>query len=378
MTETTPAQPQTQPQPQNTTAQLKRGVVKQVLSGDAIVLRGPPVNGPPKEMTVYLSNVSAPRLAKRPTDNSEGTPDEPYAWESREFLRKKVVGKEVTFFRDFTATSGREHGRIYLGDSENAENVTESSVAEGWVEVRQGTKGTDEYTQKLNELQEAAKASKKGKWGPEEEAKNHIRDIKWTIDNPRNFVDSLKQKPQKAVIEQVRDGATVRALLLPDFHYITLVMSGVKAPMVRTGAEGKVVEADPYGEEARFYTESRILQRDVEVVLESVSNQNFVGSIVHPNGNIAEMLLRDGFAKCVDWSIALASCGTEVYRTAERYAKEHKLRLWKTYQPSAALSGDKKSFQAKVMEIVMGDALVIKKDSGEVMKIWLSSIRPPK
>uniref|UniRef100_A0A914VEV9 TNase-like domain-containing protein n=1 Tax=Plectus sambesii TaxID=2011161 RepID=A0A914VEV9_9BILA len=30
------------------------------------------------------------------------------------------------------------------------------------------------------------------------------------------------------------------------------------------------------------------------------------------------------------------------------------------------------------MEIVMGDALVIKKDSGEVMKIWLSSIRPPK
>lgn len=85
-----------------------------------------------------------------------------------------------------------------------------------------------EYTQKLTELQEAAKLAKKGKWGPEEDAKNHVRDVKWTIENPRNFVDSLKQKPQKAVIEQVRDGSTVRAFLLPDFYYITLVMSGVK------------------------------------------------------------------------------------------------------------------------------------------------------
>jgi hypothetical protein len=56
----------------------------------------------------------------------------------------------------------------------------------------------------------------------------------------------------------------------------------LQAPMLRTGAEGKVTEADPFGEEARFFTECRILQRDVEVVLESVSNQNFVGSIIHP------------------------------------------------------------------------------------------------
>ena len=40
--------------------------------------------------------------------------------------------------------------------------------------------------------------------------------------------------------------------------------------------------------------------------------------MLHPKGNIAELLLREGFAKCVDWSIALATCGPEILRTAER------------------------------------------------------------
>jgi len=50
-----------------------------------------------------------------------------------------------------------------------------------------------EYQQKLNELQNAAKAAGKGKWS--ETAKEHVRDIKWTLENPRNFVDSFHNKP---------------------------------------------------------------------------------------------------------------------------------------------------------------------------------------
>lgn len=92
--------------------QMKRGLVKQVLSGDAIVLQGPATqSGTPKEITVFLSYVVAPRLAKRPNDNAPGSADEPFAWESREWLRKKIVGKSVVFIQDFIATSGREHGQ---------------------------------------------------------------------------------------------------------------------------------------------------------------------------------------------------------------------------------------------------------------------------
>lgn len=58
-----------------------------------------------------------------------------------------------------------------------------------------------------------------------------VRHITWVIENPRALVDLHKQKPISAVIEQVRDGSTVRAFLLPDFHYITLILSGVKVIM---------------------------------------------------------------------------------------------------------------------------------------------------
>ena len=42
--------------------------------------------------------------------------DEAYAWESREFLRKKVLGKEVVFTIDpKSKTLNREYGNIFLG-----------------------------------------------------------------------------------------------------------------------------------------------------------------------------------------------------------------------------------------------------------------------
>lgn len=61
----------------STNSSIKRGFVKQVLSGDSIVLQGPvTANEPPKEITVYLSNVNAPRLAKRPIKESDSSADE--------------------------------------------------------------------------------------------------------------------------------------------------------------------------------------------------------------------------------------------------------------------------------------------------------------
>ena len=51
--------------------------------------------------------------------------------------------------------------------------------------------------------------------------------------------------------------------------------------MFKIEAEGKQV-AEPFAEEAKYFTEVRLLQRDVKIVLESVSNQNCIGSVLHP------------------------------------------------------------------------------------------------
>ncbi|KAJ1367861.1 hypothetical protein KIN20_028869 [Parelaphostrongylus tenuis] len=371
----TPASEPVPPPAASTQPSFRRGFVKQVLSGDAVVLQGQPTNGPPPETTVYLSNVVAPRLGKRPTETTTATVDEPFAWDSREFLRKKIVGQMVTFMKEYTAASGRDHGKIYLGGTnpDNAENVTESGVAAGWLEVRPG-RIADEYVTKLLELQDQAKAAGRGKWGSSSDA---IREVKWIIENPRQLVDQYKQKPVDAVVEMVRDGSTLRVMLLPSFEYITLQLSGVRAPATRSGTDGK---PELYAEEAKFFVEQRLLQQDVQVILESTSNQNVVGSVIHPKGNIAESLLREGYAKCVDWSIGLCSGGAEKLRAAEKQAKDKKLRLWKTYQPSAgsALSGDKKSFTGKVVEIIMSDAMMVTKPDGSEVKIHLASVRLPR
>ena len=80
-----------------------------------------------------------------------------------------------------------------------------------------------------------------------------------------------------AVIEHVRDGCTVRAFLLPDFQYVTVMLAGVKAPM--TKMDGTV---EPFAEQAKYFVESRLLQKDVEILLEGVSNQNLLGTVLHP------------------------------------------------------------------------------------------------
>ncbi|RVE56701.1 hypothetical protein OJAV_G00223810 [Oryzias javanicus] len=46
-------------------APLQRGIVKMVLSGCAIIVRGQPRGGPPPERQINLSNIRAGALARR-------------------------------------------------------------------------------------------------------------------------------------------------------------------------------------------------------------------------------------------------------------------------------------------------------------------------
>lgn len=48
-------------------------VFTQVLSGDSVIIRGQPRGGPPPERQLCLSNVNAPKLARRSNPNVEGS-----------------------------------------------------------------------------------------------------------------------------------------------------------------------------------------------------------------------------------------------------------------------------------------------------------------
>ncbi|XP_058385355.1 staphylococcal nuclease domain-containing protein 1 [Diceros bicornis minor] len=359
---------------------VQRGIVKMVLSGCAIIVRGQPRGGPPPERQINLSNIRAGNLARRAAatqPEAKDTPDEPWAFPAREFLRKKLIGKEVCFTIENKTPQGREYGMIYLGKDTNGENIAESLVAEGLATRREGIRANNPEQNRLSECEEQAKAAKKGMWS-EGNGSHTIRDLKYTIENPRHFVDSHHQKPVNAIIEHVRDGSVVRALLLPDYYLVTVMLSGIKCPTFRREADGSETP-EPFAAEAKFFTESRLLQRDVQIILESCHNQNILGTILHPNGNITELLLKEGFARCVDWSIAVYTRGAEKLRAAERFAKERRLRIWRDYvAPTANLDQKDKQFVAKVMQVLNADAIVVKLNSGDYKTIHLSSIRPPR
>jgi hypothetical protein len=84
------------------------------------------------------------------------------------------------------------------------------------------------------------------------------------------FMSEWRGKELDGIVEQVKDGSTMRVrLLLPegDHQVVNLALAGVRA----SRASGKPGEtSEPFGEEGKFFTETRLLQRGVKVTLRSL------------------------------------------------------------------------------------------------------------
>ena len=115
----------------------------------------------------------------------------------------------------------------------------------------------------------------------------------------------------------------------------------------------------------------------------------FVAKVKHPAGDIAQLLILNGLARCADWmSPLLGGEGMQKLRDAERYtisqmeiddrqAKARKLNLWRGHTAKAAQTTA--SFDAIVLKIVNGDTIEVGPKQGVGRRtIQFSSIRQPK
>jgi staphylococcal nuclease domain-containing protein 1 len=331
---------------QQSSTTVHHAIVKSILSGDTLIVKTlSRSSANENEQRISLNYITAPKLARPPTDTGAGgsSIDEPYAFETREYLRKKLVGREICYTIDFQIPqSNRLMCTVYLGkDKETGENIIESLLSEGLVELRQqtGARANDPKYQRLIIIDDQAKSNKRGRYS-DQLADVHVRDLKWNLENPKQFVDEHKsQQPLDAIVEFVRDGNTVRCLLLPSYYLVNIQLTGIKCPILKREGGATSENNEPFAEEAKQYVDTRLLQRQVKVILDGVNNQNLVGTLLHPNGNIALHLLKEGLAKCVDWSLTLLQQGwREKYRATEKYAKDNRLRIWKNYvaQPGHA------------------------------------------
>jgi staphylococcal nuclease domain-containing protein 1 len=187
------------------------GKVKAALSGDSIVLTSP--NHPERERTLSLAYCVAPRLKK------EG--DELGAFESRDALRRLLVGKNVHFQVLYTIpNTKREYGIVLL--NENGPKFPEYMVQQGWLKLRDDA-GKKEDTEEallqisqLRMLEATARSEGKGLW-----ASGLARiDVHQDMGDPQKFLDTWKGTPMDGMVERVLSGdrMLVRLFISPTTH----------------------------------------------------------------------------------------------------------------------------------------------------------------
>ncbi|KAH8423541.1 putative transcription factor (Snd1/p100) [Aspergillus melleus] len=350
--------------------------VKSVLSGDTVVLSH--ITNPGQERTLSLAYVSAPRLRR------EG--DEPYGFQSREFLRELLVGKVIQFQVLYTIPTGakRDYGTIKLPSFEVS--LPDICVQEGWVRVREEAgKRADEseetatLLERLRALEDHAKSEDKGVWAG---AGNGVIETSYELPDGKSLVEEWKDKHLEAIVERVLNGdrLVLRLLLSPEEHLqVVVAVAGVRAPAAkRVTADGKEQPAEPFGDEAHQFVESRVLQRKVQVSLLGVTPQGqLIATVLHPNGNIAKFLLEAGLARCHDLHTPLLGANMALFRRAEKAAKDARKGLFTGLVASQGPAGGAEQDYI-VSRVLNADTLFIRNKAGQEKKISLSSTRQPK
>lgn len=280
-------------------------------------------------------------------------------------------------------TSQREYGKIKLPTFEV--NLPEIVVQEGWSRVREEAgKRSDDSEEivamlaQLRALEDHARTEGKGVWS----ADSGRIETSYELTDGKSLVDEWKEKSLEGIVEKVLTGdrLVVRLLVKPDEHLqVVVVVGGVRAPATkRQGADGKEQPAEPYGEEAHQFVESRLLQRKVQVALLGVTPQGqLIATVLHPNGNIAKFLLEAGFARCHDHHSALLGAQMASFRRAEKVAKDGRKGVFANLVASKGPAGGTAEDYI-VGRVLNADTIFLRNKAGQEKKISLSSIRQPK
>ncbi|XP_062022186.1 ribonuclease TUDOR 1-like [Rosa rugosa] len=352
-------------------SQWYRGRVKAVPSGDSLVIQALQSNKtriPPEKSqnTITLLSVRAPKLA-----GEDRSTDEPFAWDSREYLRKLCIGKEVVFSIE------QGVGSVFLDNN----NVAALVVQKGWAAVT--SPSTTPYNCELQFHMDQAFNKGLGRWSTVPgAAEASIRTLppQLNLETMKTLLAANKGKRIEAIVEEVVDGSIVLAHLLPEFQFVPVIVAGTQAPYIGPDAYPLI----PFALEAKFFTESRVLNRDVHIVLEGVDEfskfSRLIGSLYYPDGDsekdLGLELVENGYAKYVPWSAkVMGEDARQRLKTAEFEAKKNKLRIWTHFVPPATNSKPihDQNFTGTVVEVVSGECVIVANDSGE-RRVNLSSI----
>lgn len=351
---------------------VQAGRVKSVLSGDTIILTS--IVNPAQEKILSLAYITAPRLNK--------TGDEPWAFESRDYLRKSLVGKNIQFQVLYEIpTTKRQFGVIFL---EDGVKFPQAVVREGWAKIKDAAgrkEDTEKAVQLLNELkllESQARAEDLGVWSPS----SGQLDVQHDLGNSDEFMAEYKGQSVDGVVERILSGdrMLVRLIMPNNKHYqLMTLVAGIRAPSTErvNPSNQQVQPAEPLGNEAKAFVETRLLQRNVKVDILGVSPQNqLIATVRHPKGSIANFLLAAGLARCSDHHSTLLGSAMPALRQAERDAQVNKRGLYEGHVAKSKSGADAQD--VTVTRVFSADTLFVRNKAGVEKRINISSVRGPR
>jgi staphylococcal nuclease domain-containing protein 1 len=347
------------------------GKVKAVLSGDSLVVTS--IHNASAERIISLAFVIAPHLRK------EG--DEQWAFESRDFLRKLIVGKAVTFQVLYQIpNTKREYAIVTLSDGRK---LPEEAIKEGWVKLRDDAgrkEDTEKAQQHINELrllEAQARSTDKGMWRTE----GGRIDVQHELGDPQKFLETWKGKTVDGLVERVLSGdrMLLRLIFSTAKHaQVMTLVAGIRAPSTErvNSSNQQVQPAEEFGNEAKQFVEDRLLQRSVKVDILGLSPQNqLVASVRHPKGSIAHFLLDEGLGRCTDNHSTLLGADMAPLRQAEKRAQAAKKGLFKEH---VAKSAGGSNLEATITKVYSADVVYVRNKAGVEKRINISSVRGPR
>ncbi|MBA0863988.1 hypothetical protein Goshw_028345 [Gossypium schwendimanii] len=363
------------------------GKVVEVVSGDCIVVADDsvPYGSPLAERRVNLSSIRCPKIGNPRRDEKPAA----YAREAREFLRTRLIGKQVTVEMEYSrkvpmADSAiaaaapadsrvMDFGSVYLmssakGDGDDAPaalpstagsqppglNVAELVVGCGFGSVirHRDFEERSNYYDALLAAESRAISGKKGIHSAKDPPVTHIQDLTMApAKKARDFLHFLLHKRIPAIVEYVLSGHRFKLLIPKETCSIAFSFSGVRCP----GRD------EPYSDEAIAVMRRKIMQRDVEIEVETVDRTGtFLGSLWESRTNMAVTLVEAGLAKLQTSFGADRIPDAHLLEQAEQSAKRQKLKIWENYVEGEEVSNGSapvENKQKELLEVVITEVL---------------------
>ncbi|CRG96415.1 tudor staphylococcal nuclease, putative [Plasmodium gallinaceum] len=390
------------------------GIVKQVISADTYILIGAKKGGIAQERQISLACIQCPKLFMK-SQNVEKN-EEPFAWESREFVRKMIIGKNVSFVVEYSYNN-----RTYCSVFFEEQNLSILLLERGYANLVLNKNVKTNIYSELENYYKEAKEKKVGIFG--NNINYYVRNIIYSYNDKnenKKIYDLFLNKKLKCVVEHIRDGSNFRVYAEYNnnekkeikkkenteknlekkkknnikkkreeeendeatkndekyltMYYFSFSLCGVIVDMFKKEIANNVetVKEELYAMETKKFVESRLLNRDIEVEIKHIDNNcNLYANVNYKLGNICVLLLRSGYAYINEYTVKYVDNPIE-YKKALDEAIQLRKKKWINYTEKEV--DYEKEYICTVIEVLYGDVIIVDYKNEE-RRLYMASIK---